>query len=599
MTSRTVFVSISDAQLNLLEQSYAELKQSVYEGLVLQTRLKPYLDEVNLTIDESGIEVNFSVLEGDLNAQYVIDRHNAIIDRLEIVHYAGAGLISLGWDGIAALDQWIAQAEADGQWAAIRAEAGAEFFEVTTDRSDLCLGTSVGDRLNGQGGNDTVFGAGGNDDIRGNAGNDILDGGAGDDYLEGNAGSDTYVFSRGGGHDSVAINEALGTRTETLRLAGINLNEVTLSKGWYDNHLTITVNNTGDSIRLNDFFYDGSRQIDILEFGDGTVWDRTTLLAQEITVTGTAGNDGPIVGRDGGPDAMYGLAGSDTMRGGNNTDRMFGGDGNDDIRGNAGNDILDGGAGDDYLEGNAGSDILQGCDGNDNIVDGTGTALFNGGAGADSLTGGSAAEVYLGGTGNDTLGAGAGNDVILFNKGDGQDTFAAGGTGSDTLSLGGGIAYGDLVFTKSANDLVLKIGASDQITFKDWYAGTPSKPVTKLQVMAEAMAGFVQGGSDPLLNQKVENFNFTGLASAFDAARAANSGLTSWALSNALASNNLGGSDSAAIGGDLAYQYGRNGTLTGIGVTPALAVLADANLGTGAQTLSSLASLQTGLVRLT
>lgn len=433
MTSRTVFVSISDAQLNLLEQSYAELKQSVYEGLVLQTRLKPYLDEVNLTIDESGIEVNFSVLEGDLNAQYVIDRHNAIIDRLEIVHYAGAGLISLGWDGIAALDQWIAQAEADGQWAAIRAEAGAEFFEVTTDRSDLCLGTSVGDRLNGQGGNDTVFGAGGNDDIRGNAGNDILDGGAGDDYLEGNAGSD----------------------------------------------------------------------------------------------------------------------------------------------------------------------ILQGCDGNDNIVDGTGTALFNGGAGADSLTGGSAAEVYLGGTGNDTLGAGAGNDVILFNKGDGQDTFAAGGTGSDTLSLGGGIAYGDLVFTKSANDLVLKIGASDQITFKDWYAGTPSKPVTKLQVMAEAMAGFVQGGSDPLLNQKVENFNFTGLASAFDAARAANSGLTSWALSNALASNNLGGSDSAAIGGDLAYQYGRNGTLTGIGVTPALAVLADANLGTGAQTLSSLASLQTGLVRLT
>jgi hypothetical protein len=35
--------------------------------------------------------------------------------------------------------------------------------------------------------------------------------------------------------------------------------------------------------------------------------------------------------------------------------------------------------------------------------------------------------------------------VVLFNKGDGQDIFAAGGSGRDTLSLGGrGLAYTDL-----------------------------------------------------------------------------------------------------------------------------------------------------------
>ncbi len=228
----------------------------------------------------------------------------------------------------------------------------------------------------------------------------------------------------------------------------------------------------------------------------------------------------------------------------------------------------------------------------------SGKALFDGGSGTDTLTGGSSAELYLGGLGNDTLTTGAGNDVILFNKGDGQDTFAAGGTGSDTLSLGGDFAYSDLSFSKSSNNLVLKMGASDQITFKNWYATTPSKPVVNLQVIAEAMADFDAGGSNPLLDQKVENFNFAGLVSAFDAARTANPTLTAWALSNALSSFQLAGSDSAAIGGDLAYQYGKNGTLAGIGLTAAQSVLCDASFGNSAQNLQPLASLQTGSVRL-
>ena len=232
------------------------------------------------------------------------------------------------------------------------------------------------------------------------------------------------------------------------------------------------------------------------------------------------------------------------------------------------------------LNGGTGNDILEGGDGNDILTDTSGTALFNGGAGADTITGGAGAEVFLGGLGNDTYTTAGGNDIVLFNKGDGQDTFATGGTGSDVISLGGGITYADLTFTKATNDLVLKIGTTDQVTFKNWYAATPSKPVTKLQVMADAMAGFVQGGADPLRNQKVANFNFAGLAGAFDTARAANTSLTSWALTNALTSFQLAGSDTAALGGDLAYQYGKNGTLAGIGVTPTLSTLSDANLGT-------------------
>lgn len=258
------------------------------------------------------------------------------------------------------------------------------------------------------------------------------------------------------------------------------------------------------------------------------------------------------------------------------------------IRGNDAVNTLNGGVGNDLLEGGAGNDIL---------TDTAGSALFNGGIGNDTMTGGAGAEIFLGGLGNDTLTTAAGNDIILFNKGDGQDTVAAGGSGKDTLSLGGGIAYNDLAFSKASNDLVLKVGAAESITFKNWYAATPSKPIANLQVIAEAMAGFVAGGSDPLKNQKVENFNFSDLVNAFDAARATNMGLTSWALSDALTKFQLAGSDSAALGGDIAYQYGKNGNLASIGVTSALETISASSLGTTVQSLTSLAN-QTSSMRL-
>ena len=58
------------------------------------------------------------------------------------------------------------------------------------------------------------------------------------------------------------------------------------------------------------------------------------------------------------------------------------------------------------------------------------------------------------------------------------------------------------------------------------------------------------------------------------------------------------GSDTAALGGDLAYQYGKNGTVAGIGVTAAQDVIGNASFGTSAQSLQLLAGLQTGALRL-
>ena len=69
-------------------------------------------------------------------------------------------------------------------------------------------------------------------------------------------------------------------------------------------------------------------------------------------------------------------------------------------------------------------------------------------------------------------------------------------------------------------------------------------------------------------------------------------------LTNALLTKHLSGSDTAALGGDLAYRYGKTGTFAGMGFDPVQGILANASFGTASQTLQSAATLDTGLKRL-
>ncbi len=264
----------------------------------------------------------------------------------------------------------------------------------------------------------------------------------------------------------------------------------------------------------------------------------------------------------------------------------------------SGADLLSGTSADSMLFAGAGNDVLQGGAGNDLVSDMSGNNLLDGGAGSDWLSGGSGNDLLIGRTGNDVIKGGTGTDVIAFNKGDGQDVVDATAGQSDALSLGGGITYQDLALSKQNDDLVVGTGNGESVTLKSWYASSANHAVLNLQVIAEAMAGFDANSADPLLNKKVQTFDFTQLVNAFDAARAADPGLTSWALTNALAQYHLSGSDNAALGGDLAYQYGLNGTLAGIGFDKAQDVLAGAQFGTQAQTLRPLASLQDGVTPL-
>jgi len=423
------------------------------------------------------------------------------------------------------------------------------------------------DELVGTSGDDTINGLDGDDDLMGLGGDDTLDGGAGNDYLTGGAGSDVYLFGRGSGQDMISEFTEADGGIDTLRFdSTVEAADVTVTRD-DDGTLSLSINGTDDRVQLSYWFSDSTdqfKQVERVEFADGTVWN-TQTLADMAVLLGTSDQD-----------------------------FLPGSQGNDMLRGLDGNDILFGGDGSDVLEGGADNDSLSDMAGSSNY--------FNGGSGNDQMLSGTGANLFIGGTGNDAITSDSGPDVIAFNVGDGQDTLYVNDsqqTLEDTISLGGaGLDYANLSLEKNGSDLVLKVSGSDQLTLTDWYASTPKQNVLNLQVVAEAMAAFDANSSDPLLNKKVQTFDFQGLVDAFDAARTATPGLSSWALSNGLTQFYLAGSDSEALGGDLAYHYGADGTLAGMALGKAQEVLANAQFGTQAQAIHSTASLQEGLIRL-
>jgi Ca2+-binding RTX toxin-like protein len=274
---------------------------------------------------------------------------------------------------------------------------------------------------------------------------------------------------------------------------------------------------------------------------------------------------------------------------------LFGSHGNETLIGRRGDDYLAGLEGDDFLRGGQGADVLQGGAGADTLRAGLGQNLLDGGAGSDLLHGGPGASVLAGGGGDDVIRAGRGADVMLFNRGDGNDTLLADRGADNTLSLGG-IRMQDLSLRKNGRDLVLELGAGDSITFRNWYGGRTS--LANLQIVTGSSSDYDPDSLDPLLNRRVASFDFLGLVSEFDRARAAQPGLSSWTLAHALADFHLSGSDDAALGGDLAYQYAARGTFEGLSLAAAQDVLRGADLGRHAQALRPLAGLQEGFVTL-
>ncbi|CAN5472378.1 hypothetical protein BH11PSE11_BH11PSE11_04950 [soil metagenome] len=424
--------------------------------------------------------------------------------------------------------------------------------------------------------------------LTGNSANNVLDGGAGIDSMAGGLGDDTYIVDNAGdvvtenlneGIDTVqaSVTATLAANVDNLILTGssaINGTGNALDNALTGNSGANTLTGGGGNDKL-----DGGTGIDTMKGGAGD--DSYTIDNAGDVVTEIAGEGMDTIQSsitrilDANVEALT-LTGSNAINGTGNT-------GDNLIKGNAANNTLDGKAGTDILQGGAGIDTLTDTTAGNNLLDG--------GAGADILTGGTGKEFIIGGIGNDTITTATGVDVIAFNRGDGQDIVNASTTKDNTLSLGKGITYADLQFKKNANDLILVTGSSEQITFKDWYASVNNHSVANLQLVIEGTTDYNAASTNKLNNKKIEQFDFDGLVTKFDQARAATPSITSWGLSSSMLSFYLNSSDTAAIGGDLAYQYAKNGNLSNVSMNPAIALLAGATFGAN-QNLQASAALQ-------
>ncbi|WP_289623158.1 calcium-binding protein, partial [Paracidovorax avenae] len=379
--------------------------ESVYAALVTQTRLRPYLDSVELVVDDKGVRFDTSALSSMLEAKKGASERDGLIDLVELIEYQGPVVGAVGFDGVGLLSRWIESLPAA---APLRSELTVlrVFMAAATtgsDRNDIYLGDNGAnsfssgagddwlrglegndhlaagsgndvleggagdDSLQGQAGNDRLLGGEGADVLQGGDGDDVLDGGAGNDILAGGvydtwngnyngAGNDTYQFGRGDGQDTIIDDDAtVGNLDKLVFKTGVAVADVLAVRD--GDALILKINGTTDQVRIDSYFSnDGmnSRQIEEIRFTDSatTVWKLADIKARVLT--GTAGND-----------TIIGYATADTINGADGNDTLEGRGGNDLLEGGGGNDSLYGQAGNDRLLGGEGADVLQGGDGDD------------------------------------------------------------------------------------------------------------------------------------------------------------------------------------------------------------------------------------------
>lgn len=283
---------------------------------------------------------------------------------------------------------------------------------------------------------DGIVGNDGPNDLRALGGDDTnLDGLDGDDVLQGGTGNDSGVDG-GDGNDTLLGEDGNdGATSGSFALQGGNGDDV-------------IVGGPGDDGRL-----DGGTGSDTVSYDDGRASGVTVNLAAPFlpesetvssieNIRGTSFNDG-LTG-DPAVNVIEGLAGNDSLRGGDENDRLIGGSGADSLLG-------DGGTADVVAYSDRSSTVTidfpaSGFEDGDTYATaeifegGTGNDIFRGASGVnDTFRGMAGNDEFRGGVGPDTITGGDGSDTIRFDDPDRDATI------SITLSNGGSVTGdGDL-----------------------------------------------------------------------------------------------------------------------------------------------------------
>ena len=503
--------------IRVANTTYAQLEYSLYQGLLFQTRLKPYLDAVSFTLDNGQLKLDFSGVSTLFEKTHAQNAQKAFVDLGEFLANqqnpaspelgALTGLLErFTQEAVAAgvLDKYaeVLGKEALGKLGYLNED---RFSHTVLEKLGTLTGSANNDILNGTKNNDYILGLQGNDTLTGGDGDDRLDGGAGNDILDGGNGNDTLLggigndslngengddrleggegndsLSGGNGHDTLIG----GAGNDQLYGGDLESDTYVFTKGHGQDMISDSAysDDQSDTLRFegassaNAIFtrsgnslvikaYGGEDQVTVKDYFHASHLRRFNFAFDDRTITPTDMSDITVTGI--GTENNEILWGSDTI------DVLNGGAGDDSLYGYNGNDRLDGGAGNDTLGGGNGNDTLLGGTGNDSLSGDEGDDRLEGGEGDDILTGGAGHDILIGGAGNDQLyGGDLESDTYVFAKGHGQDMIsdsAYSDDQSDTLRFEGA-SSANAIFTRSGNSLVIKAyGGEDQVTVKDYF----------------------------------------------------------------------------------------------------------------------------------
>ena len=304
-----ITANIAGQQVTLLDQAYAALKESVYQTLLPQTRLKPYLDNIGLTLDANGIQLDFSAVQTAFTDTATSNPDQAIADLIEFNRYgkdlfAGTSWQTDGWQLLSdtlntlTLTPTIQKTLADFN-VSMDGQVGTTNFNWSA-KDDIVM-AQAGSAPHGGAGDDIMLGSQGDDILYGDSGNDILLGGKGNDVLDGGTGNDLYRYNLGDGADTIVDSGRMGwsvtgqtwqyqnTENNVLRFGtGITADLLTPRYDSATQTVLLDLAN-GDSIHIGK---PGDLAVQQLQFADGTTLDTDAFLKQrKLTQDGTAGAD--------------------------------------------------------------------------------------------------------------------------------------------------------------------------------------------------------------------------------------------------------------------------------------------------------------------
>ncbi len=389
--------------LKSIDTTYHNLEQSIYNTLLSQTRLKPYLEQVALVFGDEGLAFDYSKLEALIDAKYQDDPTNAFVDLAELLVYGG-------------IDGWVEGRVILAKLAQDAKDKGVldGYLALLDDATAVKLATQYGSD-----GDDllTAVGILHKDVLEGREGNDTLVAGTADSLLIGGAGSDTYVYKQGFGDSIIDNHDASDGRLDAINITFANRADISYER--QKDSLIIHVAGEAGTITVRDMFAgdESTKHIDQIILKDGAV------------------------------------ALSDIK-----TELLKGTNKDDNIIGYGSDDVINAGAGNDVVEGRGGNDVIHAGDGNNRINAGTGNDIVYLLNGSNHAYGGDGDDVLHSGVGNDKLEGGIGSDIYVLGRDFGKDeiiNFNPNAQDNDVIKFTDGILLDQLDIKRIDNHLVI------------------------------------------------------------------------------------------------------------------------------------------------